>query len=119
MTEALWHRIKGAFLEASEMPLEKRAVFLQKLAREDSWVAEYVESLLYQPDDCGVQVSGSCWEIAPQSSAPMLKPGAVLGGRFEILGFVGAGGAGEVYRARDQSQGELLAIKILKPEVAP
>src|SRR5882724_4753399 len=119
MTEALWHRIKAAFLEASEMPREKRVVFLQELAREDEWVAEYVESLLCQPDSGGVQVSWNCWELAVPPAAPMLKTGAVLGARFEILGFVGAGGAGEVYRARDHSQDELLALKILKPEVAP
>jgi serine/threonine protein kinase len=32
-------------------------------------------------------------------------------GRYEILGLIGSGGAGEVYRARDASRGEDVAVK--------
>ena len=41
-----------------------------------------------------------------------LEPGARLG-TFEILGPLGAGGMGEVYRARDTKLGREVAIKIL------
>jgi len=41
-----------------------------------------------------------------------LEPGARLG-VFEILGPLGAGGMGEVYRARDTKLGREVAIKIL------
>ncbi len=46
-----------------------------------------------------------------------LAPGSKLGA-YEILSPLGAGGMGEVYRARDTKLGRDVAIKILPAEVA-
>jgi serine/threonine protein kinase/class 3 adenylate cyclase len=43
---------------------------------------------------------------------------ANLPSRYEMLGQVGTGGAGIVYRVRDLETGEIIALKILKPEIA-
>lgn len=46
-----------------------------------------------------------------------LESGTKLG-PYELLDFVGEGGVGEVYRARDHKMGRDVAIKVMRPEFA-
>lgn len=47
------------------------------------------------------------------------SPGELLAGRFEIRDFVAQGGMGQVYRAFDRELDEVVALKVLRPELSP
>ena len=49
---------------------------------------------------------------------PVLEAGAILAGRYEILDILGEGGMGAVYKAKDLELDRLVALKVIRPELA-
>jgi serine/threonine-protein kinase len=55
--------------------------------------------------------------VAASPSGPHVAPGSVFSGRYDVLGTIGKGGMGVVYRARDRQLDEVVALKVLRSDV--
>ncbi len=111
-----WERIKAVFLDALDLPDADRHAFVSQACAGDEDVAREVASLLDSDQSagsfCEAPAAGLLGAAALRDLAlPVrLQPGTWLGG-YEIIDFIGAGGMGEVYRARDQRLRREVAIK--------
>lgn len=54
----------------------------------------------------------------PASHAETVQAGFAFAGRYRVLAEVGQGGMGIVYKTQDSETGEVVAVKVLKPDIA-
>jgi len=122
-----WNRVKELFQEALERPPQERMVWLRQRCDGDRALVAEVESLLVNHQEAGsfgeqpaMELLGSLdpdegalnQRIRTSAGEAVVHPGDRLGA-YEIRALIGAGGMGEVYRARDTKLGRDVAIKVL------
>ncbi|MGA2457144.1 MAG: tetratricopeptide repeat protein [Terriglobales bacterium] len=69
--------------------------------------------------DAETRAQGSSVPSNPAAAGGFtLSPGRILGTRYEIVHLLGQGGMGAVYKARDRELDRMIALKVIRPEMA-
>lgn len=90
----------------------------------DANSAALVAPLKEQPEDANLTIEN--WSAAVTTPSSMesplsvnqLQPGSLLASRYEILERLGVGGMGAVYKAKDREVDRLVALKVIRAELA-
>jgi hypothetical protein len=122
MTSSRWQVVERIYQLAVQRPEAERAAFLERACAGDDELEREVALLLETPDMAAAFLSDS--GVLPGSvttpataATPQDWIGRRVGG-FTILSQIGAGGMGEVYRARDGKLGREVALKMLPADFA-
>ena len=116
-----WNEIKDKLLEALRLEPSQRAVYLAQTGATDPELRSELESLIAFHERTGTDFLNAPWppavsvlalQVEPDAGNTLLAAGTRLG-PYEVQALLGAGGMGEVYRARDIRLNRIVAIKVI------
>jgi TolB-like protein len=109
-----WARVAEVFEAVMDLSPADREPRLDGLCGDDTELRAEVARLLDADAKAGDLGESPAFRVVPdpEAAAALLAPGTRLG-RYEIVALVGAGGMGEVYRARDPQLDRDVGVKVL------
>jgi eukaryotic-like serine/threonine-protein kinase len=120
ITTGDWNRVRSLFQAVLEQPLERRKAFLDEACDGDENLRLEVASLLasHLASEGFLETPAARFDTTAERRELLTLDSGDRLGRFQIISALGAGGMGEVYRARDSQLGRDVALKILPPAFA-
>jgi serine/threonine protein kinase/tetratricopeptide (TPR) repeat protein len=122
MDPARWRAANEIFHSALEVPASERREFVCLTCKGDSELEAAIQRLLEADEKAASYLETPVLPdhalFAIGDSQIPFQIGEILKGRFRIIRHVGHGGMGHVFEAYDKDLNVLVALKVIRPEIA-